>query len=134
MNVQTLRRNIFIFSFAILIIGYLLSNSVSFGICSIDNRDCLKLWNEPGWVLFYSSLYLIFISLILYTRKLAVLKAWARFALWHVPLVYIFILGWGDSWSGAFFGPDRYHFTHWLFGLYVIISLIIITISSIRNK
>jgi len=92
---------------------------------------------DPMWL---PGFILIFISIFLFFTKEQVFNSWKKFAIWYIPISAILIFLSPTGHSSGLGGPslaiDREAATMFLSGLYLIISLLIITIKSIslRNQ
>jgi hypothetical protein len=60
--------------------------------------------------------------------------AWKKFAIWFVPLAALLFAFYPDPGSGDFLSPYPEQVFQWVSALYVLISLIIIAVSSFRQK
>jgi len=108
--------------------------SEKFGICpSASSYVCInkaELWAEP---LFFGSLSLFIILLILLFTKEAVWNAWKKFGIWYIPLTAFLIFIAPSSSGGSFgysMGFDREAVTMFLSAIFLVISLLIIAIKS----
>ncbi len=113
-------------------VSVILGLSEKFGICpSSFSYACIRkaeLWAEP---LFFGSLSLFIIFLILLFTKKAVWNAWKKFGIWYIPLATFLIFIAPSSSDGSFgfsMGFDREGVTMFTSGLFMIISLLIIVI------
>jgi hypothetical protein len=123
-------------TYLILLATYLIVYQNDF--CSGIN-DCLKgmIFGAPYQysVLPVVSLFLcFFVSLFV---KEAAYLSWRKFALWYLPIVTILIFVVGGTGSSGFnpgMGFDRESLTFFFSGLFVFISLILITYKSIKLR
>ncbi len=120
----------------ILVSGYVLTNSIMFGLCksdeSITDAGCINLFERIGDPLFYGASALAFVFLILFFTPNAV-GAWKKFAKWYVPIAAIIFIIYPNPGSGDFFSPYPEQIFQWLSSAYVLISLIIIA-THLRSK
>lgn len=79
---------------------------------------------------------LLLISVITYRLKSTVFESWKKFAIWAVPLVLLLtFLITRDSGGSNFFTMDySLYFLAILYGLFFLISLTIIAVSTIRSR
>lgn len=117
--------------------GYVLTNSIEFGICEanevITEAGCINFFERLGDPLLYGmgALAVVFV-LLLFVRK--AWSAWKKFAIWFVPvaaLVFIFYRGPG---SGDLFSPYPEFVFKWASILYVAVSAGIIGLTVLRGK
>ncbi len=89
---------------------------------------------DPNWLLTFSLSLIFFI--LLFTKE-AVFNAWKKFGIWYIPLAAILIfLAPSDS-GGSFgfsMGIDREGATMFLSAIFLIASLIIIILKSIKAR
>ena len=127
----------FIFSIVGFGIGYVLTNSVKFGICVYDGlrRDpaCLNFYERIGDPIFFGMGALVLVSFVLLFVPKAV-KAWSKFAVWSVPLVALMFVLYPTPGGTDYFTPDPETAFKWLSGFYAVLSLIIIGFVSLRKK
>lgn len=114
-------------------VGYVLTNSIKFGICISNNvvtdASCINLYERLGDPLFYgaSALALVFFVLLLIPRAFS---AWKKFAVWFIPLAAILFIFYPEPGSGDLFSSYPEQVFQWVSGLYVLISATIIAIAS----
>jgi hypothetical protein len=118
-------------SFALIGLGYVLSNSYQYKLCSsspeqgIYDVSCSRTLTRIGDPLFYgaAALAIVFLVLLFVPKAFPI---WKKFAIWFVPLAtLIFILYQGP---GAFdlFSPYPETVYRWVSGLYVAVSLLLV--------
>jgi hypothetical protein len=128
-----------ILSFVGLGVGYVLTNSYDFGICYRDietntsDVSCHLSYERLGDPIFYGmgALSIVFLALLFAKKSF---RAWKKFAIWFVPLATLLFIFYPDPGSGDYFSPAPEQLFQWVSILYIIISLIIITISRLKNK
>jgi len=85
----------FIFSLIGLGIGYVLTNSIQFGMCKVDElvteASCINSFERVGDPLFYGMAALAIVFLVLLFRPSAV-GAWKKFAKWYIPIVTLIFI------------------------------------------
>ena len=122
----------FIFSLIGLGIGYVLTNSIQFGMCKVDElvteASCINSFERVGDPLFYGMAALAIVFLVLLFRPSAV-GAWKKFAKWYIPIVTLIFIFYPNPGSGDFFSPYPEQIFQWLSTLYVVVSLIIIFVA-----
>lgn len=89
------------------------------------------------WVTYlFISPFLLFISLLTYKMKAIVFESWKKFAIWGVPIVLT--ITWyltRDTGGGGFFGVDfTFEFLLILYGLFTLISLVLIFTTAIKHR
>jgi hypothetical protein len=115
-------------------IGYVLTNSVKFGICIANNvvtdASCINFYERVGDPLFYGmgALALVFFILLFSPRTFYV---WKKFAIWFVPLAALLFIFYTDPGSGDLFLPYPEQVFQWVSGFYVLVSAVIIAIASL---
>ena len=116
--------------------GSIFMNTSMLGICPSGTSICpfryTSVIGQP-FVLFFGSLFLIFFTL-LFTKE-AVWNKWKKFGIWYIPLATFLIFLAPSSSGGSFgysMGFDREGVAMFTSGLFLIISLIIITIKSYK--
>ena len=114
-------------------VGFIFSNAISFGLCTHDQYSCRDVFNNIGDPLFYSMPALAFIFLILLFTPRA-FPAWKKFAIWFVPLAALLFAFYPGPGGNDLFSPYPEQVFRWVSILYVIISILIIVRSSLRNK
>ncbi len=105
--------------------GYMLTNSPAFGLCSINEYSCREPLNHIGDPLLYgmSALSLVFFLLLFVPQSFG---AWKKFAVWFVPLATLLFIFYPDPGSGDLFSPYPEQVYRWVSTLYVIICSVII--------
>lgn len=117
-------------------VGYILTNSIKFGICISNNvvtdASCINLYERLGDPLFYGmgALAIVFFILFFISRAFS---AWKKFAVWFIPLAAILFVFYPNPGSGDLFSPYPEQVFQWVSGLYVLISAVIIAIASLRK-
>ena len=119
--------------------GYILTNSYDFGLCFASfeantfDVSCHEIFEKIGNALFYSmpALALIFLILLFTPRAF---PAWKKFAIWFVPLAALLFAFYPGPGGNDLFSPYPEQVFRWVSILYVIISILIIVRSSLRNK
>jgi hypothetical protein len=114
-------------------VGYILTNSVEFNLCMHDAYLCRDSLNNIGDPIFYGmgALSIVFLALLFAKKSF---RAWKKFAIWFIPLATLLFIFYPDPGAGDYFSPAPEQLFQWVSGLYIIISLIIITISRLKNK
>lgn len=106
-------------------VGYVLTNSVEFGICiansTVTDARCLNLYERVGDPMFYGFGALTVVFLILLFLPQAV-SSWKKFAVWFVPLTTLLFIWYPEPGSGDLFSPYPEQVFQWVSGLYVLIS------------
>ena len=135
------RRNIFILFLLTLVcfgVGYVLTNNYNFDLCYSNletntfDISCHQFYEKIGDALFYGmgALTLVFLVLLAVPHAFS---AWKKFAIWFIPLaVIIFITAPEPSgWVSPIPAPEQVF--QWVSGLYVLVSIAIIAIASLRK-
>lgn len=132
---STKKLNITLLGFSLigLGVGYILTNSVVFGLCGSDAYTCRGLLNEIGDPLFYGMavLAVVFFILIFIPRAFS---AWWKFAIWYIPLaVLIFAtIPAPRAWINVYPSPDSVY--RWVSGIYLAVSMGLILMVSLKKK
>lgn len=111
------------------VVGYVLTNSIKFGICISNNvvtdASCINLYERLGDPIYYGmgALTIVFFSLLFTSNAF---MAWKKFAIWFVPLATLIFIFYPEPGSGDLFSPYPEQVFQWISGFYIIISLIII--------
>ncbi len=119
-----------------LIGGYILTNSVHFGLCisnsTVVDASCINFYERVGDPLFYGmgALALVFLLLLFVPHAF---HAWRKFAIWFVPLAALLFIAYQEPGSGDYFSPYPEQVFQWVSVLYVLISIIIIVVASRRK-
>ena len=112
-------------SFIGLCFGYILDNSVTFGLCSSDSYTCRGLFNGIGEPLLYGmgALTVTLLALLFVPRAFSV---WWKFAIWYVPFAVLVFATIPEShgWISIIPTPDSIY--RWVSGIYIAISLVLI--------
>lgn len=117
--------------------GYVLTNSVKFGICVSNNivtdALCINLYERIGDPLFYGvgALALVFLILLFSQRAFF---AWKKFAIWFIPFAALLFIFYPEPGSGDLFSPYPEQIFQWVSGLYVLVSIVIISVVSLRRR
>src|SRR3989344_3859201 len=128
---------LFACSLAGLGIGYVLTNSVGFGLCIsngvVSEASCINFYERVGDPLFYGigALALVFLILLFVPRAFS---AWKKFAVWFVPLAALLFIFYPDPGSGDYFSPYPEQVFQWVSAFYVLVSLTIIVIAALRRR
>ena len=122
-----------ILSFVGLGVGYVFKNSTELGLCLVSEPTCINNFTWIGNGLFYgmSALSLIFFILI-FTQQ--AFSTWKKFAIWFIPLVTLLFIFYPDPGSGDYFSPYPEQIFRWVSILYVVISILIIALKTIRQR
>ena len=118
-------------------IGYVLTNSIKFGVCIANNvvtdASCINFYERVGDPLFYGmgALAIVFFILLFASHAFFV---WKKFAIWFVPLAALLFTFYPDPGSGDYFSPYPEQVFQWVSGFYVIVSLLIIAYVGIFKK
>ena len=114
-------------------VGWILKNSTELGLCLISEPTCINNLTLIGDGLFYgmSALSLIFFLLIFAQQAFS---AWKKFAIWFIPLATLLFIFYPDPSSGDYFSPYPEQIFRWVSILYVVISILIIALKTIRQK
>ncbi len=124
---------LFLGSFVAFVIGYIFTNATDFNLCVHDQYACREIFNNLGDPIFYGAGALAIVFLVLLFFKKA-FSAWKKFAIWFVPLAALLFIFYPDPGSGDLFSPYPETVFQWVSILYIIISLVIITIVSLRKR
>jgi len=121
-----------IFSIIGFVVGYILSNPYELGVCNEYSIVCYDL-ATTGFALFYGmgALTLVFLVLLFSPQAF---ESWKKFAIWFVPLATLLFIFYPDPGSGDFFSPYPEQVFRWVSGLYVIVSLLIMGLKSIKKR
>ncbi|MEK9182574.1 MAG: hypothetical protein AAB809_00675 [Patescibacteria group bacterium] len=108
------------------------------GIFLLKFYDCGKsifCYNliTRSFALFYGmpALSLVFLILLFLPRAFL---AWKKFAKWFIPLATLLFIFYPDPGSGDYFSPYPEQIFRWVSVLYVVISILIIVWSTIKQK
>lgn len=113
-------------------LGYVLSNSVFFSLCSQTEYACRDLFNRVGDPLFYGggALSLVFLILLFIPQAF---QKWKKFAVWFVPLAALLFAFYPNPGSGDFLSPYPEQVFKWVSVFYVVVSLAIIGWAKIKK-
>lgn len=108
-------------------VGYFLSKVYDCGYSIF----CYGLVTK-AFALYYGAgaLAIVFFVLLFTSRAFS---AWKKFAVWFVPLATLLFIFYPEPGSGDLFSPYPEQVFQWVSGLYVLISVAIIAITSSRN-
>ncbi len=112
-------------------VGYVLTNSIKFGICIsndvVTDASCINLYERLGDPLFYGmgALALVFFILLFTSYAFSI---WKKFAVWFIPLATLLFIFYPEPGSGDLFSPYPEQVFQWVSVLYVLISIAIIAI------
>jgi hypothetical protein len=86
-----------------------------------------------AFALYYGmpALALVFSMLLFIPRAL---DAWKKFAIWFVPLAALLFIFYPEPGSGDLFSPYPEQIFQWVSALYVVVSVVIIAIVSLRTS
>ena len=129
MNTRKSVLGLLILSFTGFGIGYILTNSIQFKICTVNevitDASCINFYERIGDPLFYGmpALALVFFILLFLPQAFS---TWKKFAIWFIPLATLFFIFYPDPGSGDLFSPYPEQVFKWVSILYVVISILII--------
>ena len=114
-------------------VGYILTNSTQFGLCTHDEYLCRGSLNNIGDPIFYGmgALSIVFLFLFLFPRAF---RAWKKFAIWFVPLATLLFIFYPEPGAGDYFSPYPEAVFRWVSIIYIVISLLIISIKTQKSK
>lgn len=137
------KNHVLFISIATLILGYVFTQPLQFGLCSNSylfggNLRCADdLLPSIGDSLILFSVITIVVSAALHFFRDEIFHAWLKFSYWWIPLsaLIIFTTPTTDH-SWALGGPTRETMSFVMSGLFLVISLILITTKSwlLRKK
>ena len=133
MSTRKVTSILFVASFIGWCVGYVLTNSIYFKLCTYGNlvRDpsCLNFYERIGDPLYYGMLALAIVFALLAIFPSA-FYAWRRFAIWSLPLaVEVFIF-----YKGGTYDPYPEQVFRWMSAVYVIVSFAIVVTSIVRKS
>jgi hypothetical protein len=106
-------------------------------VCYLGFEDfCFAHQDSTIFVLLFSAPLFLLSLILLFLRK-EVYESWKKFALWWLPISFLFILGAPSSGGGSIGiggSIDREIVTWWFAGLFFIISLVLIIYKSIKLR
>ena len=114
-------------------IGYILKNSTELGLCLVSEPTCINNFTWIGNGLFYGMPALALVFLILAFLPQA-FPTWKKFAVWFIPLAALLFIFYPDPGSGDYFSPYPEQVFQWVSILYVVISILIIALKTIKQK
>lgn len=120
------------------VIGIVLTESVSVGICGVDERfGCIRPLYTIGqpFAIFSFALGLIFLLLLFLPKKF--FDAWLKYAAWFIPVAIIWIAITSDNCQGGLglgLCFDKELATWWASGMYVVLSLGVLLTTYIRSR
>ncbi len=129
--------SLFIVSLLLFAFGYVLTNSVQYGLCfskpHVSDPSCINLYERIGDPLFYGfgALSLVFLALLVVPRAI---PTWKKFAKWFIPIATLIFIFYPDPGSGDLFSPYPEQVFQWISVLYVVVSVFIIGLSLSREK
>lgn len=117
-------------------VGYVLTNSIKFGICianpTVTQASCINFYERLGDPIFYGmgALALVFLTLLTIPKAW---PAWKRFAIWFVPVAAILLAIYPEpnSWDVL---PSPQEFSKWVSGIYILVSVWIIVASKRKTN
>ena len=128
---------LFIFSLIGLGIGYFFTNSIQFGLCTVNTviteASCINFYERLGDPLFYGmgALAIVFLVLLFVPKAF---NAWRKFAIWFVPLAALLFIFYPEPGSGDYFSPYPEQVFQWVSALYIGISLVVIAYTTLVKK
>lgn len=113
-------------------VGLMLKSSIEIGFCLISEPTCISNLTWVGDGLYYGAgaLAIVFFVLLFTPRAFS---AWKKFAVWFVPLAALLFIFYPEPGSGDLFSPYPEQVFQWTSVLYVLISIAIIAIASLRK-
>lgn len=136
MNTKKLTIFLAVLSAAASAIGYVLTNSIKFGICIaneiVTEASCINFYESIGDPLFFGmgALAIVFFVLIFVPKAWS---AWKKFAVWFVPLAALLFIFYRDPGSMNLISPYAETVFTWVSGAYILISLVIIALASLKK-
>lgn len=130
-----MKRNIYIF-LALSVVGFgiglAFGKSTELNLCLISEPTCINNLTWIGNALFYGSgaLALVFLILLFVPRAF---PAWKKFAIWFVPLAALLFAIYPEPGSGDLFSPYPEQIFRWVSAFYILASVFIIALSSLRQ-
>lgn len=133
MNTRKITFGLLLLSLIGLGVGYVLTNSIMFGLCSHDQYSCRELLNNVGDPLYYGmpALALVFLILVFLPQAFS---AWKKFAIWFIPIATLLFIFYPDPGSGDYFSPYPEQIFRWISIFYVIASVFVIALGAIRKR
>lgn len=118
-------------------VGYILTNSIQFNICTVSETiteaSCINFYERVGDPLFYGMPALAFVFFILIFTQQA-FSAWKKFAIWFIPLATLLFIFYPDPSPGDYFSPYPEQIFKWVSITYVVISIFIIALKTVKQK
>ncbi len=137
MNIKKIILDLLVISLVGFGIGYLLTNSVQFEICIVNevvtDASCVNFYERIGDPIFYGAGAMTIIFLILLFLPQA-FYAWKKFAIWFIPLATLLFIFYPEPGSGDYFSPYPEQVFRWVSEFYVLVSLAIIIWNSFSKK
>jgi len=114
------------------------TKKITFGLLVISLVDCgnsIFCYNltTRSFALYYGMPALAFIFFILIFTQQA-FSAWKKFAIWFLPLAILLFIFYPDPASGDYFSPYPEQIFKWVSILYVVISILIVALKTIRQR
>lgn len=124
---------IFIFTVSVVAagIGYALSNSYEYGLCSYS-ATCHFLIFSIGTPLLYAVAALSIVSALLLVVP-AANATWHRFMIWYAPLAFALLFFYNPGESNLF-SISRIVIYQWVAGIFVVLSLLVIAVGAKFGK
>lgn len=127
-----------LFAVSIFGVGYVLTNSYDFKLCYSNletntfDVPCHAFYEAIGNPLYYGAeaLAVVFLVLLFTSRAFS---AWKKFAVWFIPLAALLFIFYPEPGSGDLFSPYPEQVFQWVSGLYILVSITIIVIASLRK-
>ncbi len=116
------------FSIVGIVAGYILFHAFQFNICG-QSLFCTDLMNK-GNALFYSmqAIGAVFLVLLFVPQAFS---AWKKFAIWFLPLMFIYFAIYKNE---GFFSIPEESIYRFLSIVYVLVSLILISLTALRKR
>ena len=122
-----------LFSLLFLGCGLVLENSTELSLCAVSEPSCIDNLTRIGDGLLYGMSALAFVFFLLLFLPSA-FPAWKKFAVWFIPIAALFFIFYTDPGSGDYFSPYPVQVFKWVSVLYVVLSVIIISLNSLKTK
>ena len=111
-------------------VGYFLKNSIEVGLCLVSEPTCINQLTQIGNALFYSMQAVALVFLLLFFVPQA-FGAWKKFAIWYLPIMFIYFAIYENS--GFFSIPEEQVYRFFSI-VYAVVSIVIIALISARKK
>ena len=117
--------------------GYVLTNSVKFGICvaneTVTEASCINFYERVGDPVFFGmgALAIVFFVLTFFPKAWG---AWKKFATWFVPVAALIFIFYKDPGSMNLVSPYAETVFMWVSGIYIGVSLVIIARSAFKKS